>query len=226
MLRFFFSMLLIGGAVVLAFAGVRGTKSALPPIEIFPDMDHQAKFQPQHGNAFFADGLSARKPVAGTIPLGYTLPGAFLQAGAKNGTFSPAGFSNQPDYANTGRFGDVFGDGIPVEVTEEFVRRGHERFNIHCAACHGKVGMGNGIVAQFGMVAVANLQLDLFKAMPDGQLFYTITNGKGNMGAYGPNIAVEDRWAVVAYVRALQRSQSGKLADLPAEKQKALQETK
>ena len=62
--------------------------------------------------------------------------------------------------------------------------------------------------------------------MPDGQLYYTITNGKGNMGAYGPNISIEDRWAIVAYVRALQRSQSGKLADLPADKQKALQETK
>ena len=226
MLRYFFSMLLIGGAVVLAFAGVRGSKSALPPIEIFPDMDHQPKFQPQHGNAFFADGLSARKPVAGTIPLGYNLPGSFLQAGAKNGAFNPGGFTNQPDYANTGRFGDVFGDGIPVDVSEDFVRRGHDRFNIHCAACHGKVGMGNGIVSQFGLVAVANLQLDLFKAMPDGQLYYTITNGKGNMGAYGPNISIEDRWAIVAYVRALQRSQSGKLADLPADKQKALQETK
>ena len=218
--------ILIGGAVVLAFAGVRGSKSALPPIEIFPDMDHQPKFQPQHGNAFFADGLSARKPVAGTIPLGYNLPGSFLQAGAKNGAFNPGGFTNQPDYANTGRFGDVFGDGIPVDVSEDFVRRGHDRFNIHCAACHGKVGMGNGIVSQFGLVAVANLQLDLFKAMPDGQLYYTITNGKGNMGAYGPNISIEDRWAIVAYVRALQRSQSGKLADLPADKQKALQETK
>ena len=226
MLRYFFSLLLICGAAVLALAGFRGSKSAVPPIEIFPDMDHQPKYQPQHGSGFFADGLSARKPVAGTVPLGYTLPGAYLQAGAKNGTFKPEGFSNQPDYANTGRFGDVFGDGIPAEVTEALVQRGHERYDIHCSVCHGKVGMGNGIVSNYGLVAVANLQLDLYKTMPDGQLFYTITNGKNNMGAYGPNIAVEDRWAIVAYIRALQRSQSGKLADLPADKQKALQETK
>ena len=231
MLRFFFSLMLIGGAAVLALAGFRdstflSSKSLVPPIEIFPDMDHQPKFQPQHENAFFADGLSARKPVAGTIPIGYSLPGYYLQSGAKNGTFAQEGFTNTPDYFNTGRFGDVFGDGIPTEVTEALVKRGQERFNIHCTACHGKVGMGNGIVSNYGLVAVANLQLDLYKTMPDGQLFYTITNGKNNMGAYGPNIAVEDRWAIVSYIRALQRSQSGKLADLPADKQKALQETK
>ena len=211
---------------MLALAGFRGSKSLVPPIEIFPDMDHQSKYQPQHENTFFADRLAARKPVTGTIPLGYALPGFYLQPGAKNGTFAQEGFTNQPDYFNTGRFGDVFGDGIPVEVTEALVQRGQERFNIHCSACHGKVGMGNGVVSNYGLVAVANLQLDLYKTMPDGQLFYTITNGKNNMGAYGPSIAVEDRWAIVSYVRALQRSQSGKLADLPADKQKALQEKK
>ena len=226
MLRFFFSVMLIAGVTVLALAGFRGSKSPVPPIEIFPDMKHQPKFQPQHENAFFADGMSARKPVAGTVPMGYNMPGAYLQAGAKNGTFNQEGFSNQPDYFNTGRFGDVYGDGIPVEITEAFVKRGQERFNIHCAACHGKLGIGNGIVSQFGLLAVANLQLDLFRAMPDGQYFYTITNGKGNMGAYGPNIAVEDRWAIVAYVRALQRSQAGKVADLSDEGKKALEATK
>ncbi|MEO7317705.1 MAG: cytochrome c [Chthoniobacteraceae bacterium] len=226
MLRFFFSALLIAGAVVLAFAGFRGSKSPVPPIEIFPDMDHQPKYQPQHASSFFADGSAARKPVAGTIPMGYNVPGAFLQATARNATFKPAGFTNQPDYFNTGTMGDSFGDGIPAEVTEQFVKRGQERFNIHCTVCHGKVGTGNGIVSNYGLVAVANLQVDPFKSMPDGQYFYTITNGKGNMGSYGPNIAVEDRWAIVAYIRALQRSQAGKLADLSAEQQKTLQETK
>jgi mono/diheme cytochrome c family protein len=226
MLRVFFSAFLIAAAAVLALAGFRGSKSELPPIEIFPDMDHQPKFQPQHESGFFADGRAARKPVEGTIPIGYTIPGAYLQAGAKNGTFKQEGFSNQPDYFNTGTMGDSFGDGIPAEVTEAFVKRGQERFNINCAVCHGKVGTGNGIVTNYGLNAVANLQLDLYKTMPDGQIFYTITNGKNTMGAYGPTIAVEDRWAIVAYVRALQRSQGGKLADLSPEQQKALQETK
>ena len=226
MLRFFFSALLIAGAAVLAFAGFRGSMSPVPPIEIFPDLDHQPKYQPQHASSFFADGSAARKPVAGTIPMGYNVPGAYLQATARNATFKPAGFTNQPDYFNTGTMGDSFGDGIPVEVTEEFVKRGQQRYDIHCTVCHGKVGTGNGIVSNYGLVAVANLQVDPFKSMPDGQYFYTIANGKGNMGAYGPNIAVEDRWAIVAYIRALQRSQAGKLADLSAGQQKTLQETK
>ena len=232
MLRFFFSALLIGMAGVLALAGFRdgflgiSSKSPVPPIEIFPDMDHQPKYMPQHESGFFADGNSARKPVTGTIPMGYNVPGAYLQASARNGSFVSAGFTNQPDYFNTGAMGDSFGDGIPVEITEEFVKRGQERYNINCIVCHGRVGTGNGIVASYGMAAIANLQLDLYKTMPDGQIFYTITNGKNTMGAYGPNIAVEDRWAIVAYIRALQRSQGGKLADLSAEQQKTLQETK
>jgi Cytochrome C oxidase, cbb3-type, subunit III len=226
MLRFVFSALFISIAAVLALAGFRGSKSPVPPIEIFRDMDHQPKFNPQHASAFFADGNSARKPVAGTIPMGYTLPGAYLQASARNGSLKSAGFTNQPDYFNTGTMGDSFGDGIPVEVTEQFMERGQERYNIHCVVCHGQVGTGNGIVGSYGLAAIANLHLDLFKTMPDGQLFHTITNGKNTMGAYGPNIAVEDRWAIVAYIRALQRSQAGKLADLSAEQQKTLQETK
>jgi hypothetical protein len=83
--------------------------------------------------------------------------------------------------------------------------------------------MANGITTQFGLVAVANFQDERIRIMPDGQIFSTITNGKTTMGAYGPNIAVEDRWAIVAYIRTLQKSQSMKLADLPAAKQKEIQ---
>jgi mono/diheme cytochrome c family protein len=208
---------------IAALAGFRGSKSALPPIEIFPDMDRQPKFQPQHDSGFFTDGRAARKMVEGTIPLGYTMPGAYLQAGAKNGTLTPTGFSNQPDYYNTGKFGDVYGDGFPLDVTEALITRGEQRFNINCAVCHGKAGLGNGIVGQYGIAAIANLQDDRIRTMPDGQIFSTVTNGKNTMGAYGPQIAVEDRWAIVAYVRALQKSQSLKLADLPEAKQKELQ---
>src|SRR5437588_7187493 len=104
MLRYFFALFVFAGMVIVLFAGFRGTKSPLPPIEIFPDMDHQPKFQPQHPSAFFADGRAARKPVEGTIPIGYELKGAFFQAPARNGTFEPAGFTNQPDYFNTGKF--------------------------------------------------------------------------------------------------------------------------
>jgi mono/diheme cytochrome c family protein len=100
--------------------------------------------------------------------------------------------------------GDVYGDGFPVEVTEALLDRGQQRFNINCSVCHGMTGMANGVVQTIGNWAtVVNLQDDRIRQMPDGQLFSTITNGKNTMGAYGPNIAVEDRWAIVAYLRAL-----------------------
>jgi mono/diheme cytochrome c family protein len=225
MLRYFFALFIFGGIVVLLFAGLRGTKSPNPPIEIFRDMDHQPKYQPQHGSSFFADGRAARKPVDGTIPIGYEMKGAYLQAPARNGTFADAGFTNQPNYFNTGKFGDVYGDGFPgqVKVDEAFLARGHERYDINCAPCHGKTGLGNGVIGQFGMVAIANLLDERIRTQPDGQIFSTITNGKNTMGAYGPNIPVEDRWAILGYLRALQKSQAFKLADLPAEKQKELQ---
>lgn len=223
MLRTFFALLLLGGATVLFLAGVRGTKSTLPPVEIFPDMDRQPKFQPQHDTNFFADGRAARKPVDGTVPIGYTLEGRYLQAGARNATLK-SGFTNLNDYLNTGRIGEFYGDGIPVEVTPELLTRGQERFDINCAICHGLVGDAQGVVQKIANWAtVANLQDDRIRQQPDGQIFNTITHGKNTMGAYGPNIAVEDRWAIVSYLRALQKSQRSQLTDLPPEKQKELQ---
>lgn len=210
---------------MLALAGFRGSKSALPPIEIFRDMDHQPKFQPQHATNFFPDGRAARKPVDGTVPLGYTVPGRYLQVGAKNATLETAGFANLNDYLHTGRIGDVYGDGIPLVVTSALLDRGQERFEINCAICHGLLADSNGVVKQIANWAVvANLQDDRIRQQPDGQIFNTITHGKNTMGAYGPNIAVEDRWAIVAYLRALHKSQRSILADLPVEKQKELQQ--
>jgi mono/diheme cytochrome c family protein len=222
MLRIFFALLLLGFCGVLALAGLRGWHSSEPPLQIFPDMDHQPKYQPQHPSGFFADGRSSRKWVDGAVPMGYTLPGRYLQAAARNGSFGGS-FSNQPDYANTGRMGEVYGDGLPLEVTDALLDRGEGRFNIHCAVCHGRTGIGNGIVQTVGSWAtVANLLDDRIRSMPDGQIFNTITNGKNTMGAYGPNIAVDDRWAIIAYVRALQRSQRARFADLSPELQKQL----
>ncbi len=227
MLRYFFGSFLLITCAVLALAGFRGQKSGLPPIEIFRDMDHQPKYQPQHPSSFFADGRSGRMPVAGTIPMGYTLAGRYLQVGAKNGTLTPQGFTNAPDYYNTGRMGEVYGDGFPLDVNERLLSRGEERFNINCAICHGRTAYGNGVVQEIGKWAsVANLQDERIRTMPDGQIFNTITNGKNTMGAYGPQIAVEDRWAIVAYLRALQLSQNAKLTDLPEAQQKELQQEK
>jgi len=226
MLRYFFAAFIVVVFAVIALAGFRGTKMTQPPLEIFPDMDHQPKYQPQHGSNFFADGRGSRKPVEGTVPLGYTLEHRYLQAGARNGTLQPSGFSNAPDYYNTGKMGDSYGDGFPVEVTEQLLQRGQERFLINCAVCHGRTGAGNGIVTQYGLVAVANFHDDRIRTMPDGQIFSTITNGKNTMGAYGPQIAVEDRWAIVAYIRALERSQHAALADVPEARRPELEKAK
>ncbi len=222
MLRTFFALFILGVCGVLALAGFRGSKSTQPPIQIFPDMDVQPKIHPQQPSTFFADGNSAREWVPGTVPSGYTVEGRVLQAAARNASYG-AGFSNIPNYLDTGTMGDVYGDGIPVAVDEALLDRGQQRFDIYCSVCHGKTGAGNGIVQNIGNWAtVANLQDDRIRIMPDGQIFSTITNGKNTMGAYGPVIAVEDRWAIVSYVRVLQRSQRGQLSDLPPEKQNEL----
>lgn len=227
MLRYFFVSLGLVIVAVVAIAGFRGQTSTKPPLQIFPDMDHQAKFQAQMPSQFHADGRAARKPVPGTVPLGYNLPGSYLQNGASNSPIASASpnFSSAPDYFHTGIIDGKYGDGIPFEVTPAVMERGKERYTINCAVCHGALGNGAGIVSNYGMNP-QNLQLEAFRKQPDGQIFRTITEGKNTMGSYGAQITVEDRWAIVAYVRALQRSQNAALADVPEASRAALEGAK
>ena len=110
----------------------------------------------------------------------------------------------------------------PLPVTGQLLRRGHERFDIYCAPCHGALGDGNGITKKLGvMPAVANLQDKRIVEMTDGEIFNTITHGKSLMGAYGPLVPVADRWAIIAYLRALQLSRLGSTDDLPPAQRKA-----
>lgn len=224
MIRYFLLSFAMLGIFVVAVAGFRGTHSAKPPIEIFSDMDHQPRFDPQHRSGLFADGRAQREPIAGTVPQGYVAANTHYSTGASNNKLAEriGSFSGAPDYFNTGRMGDVYGDGIPLEATAALVERGRERYMINCAICHGATGAGNGIVGQYGLVAIADLQQERIRTMPDGQIFNTITNGKNTMGAYGPQVAVEDRWAIIAYIRALQRSQTAKLEDVPEANRAAL----
>ena len=232
MLRAFFLIFIFVAIAVVSLAGFRGVHSAKPPIEIFVDMVRNPRYDPQHESDFFADNRAARRPVQGTVPLGYSVPNSFLSTGANNAALpgsnadqaeqTPAGFSNGADYYSTGRMGEVYGDGIPLKVTKALVQRGQERFNINCAVCHGPVGLGNGVTTQFGLSGVANFHDARIKTMPDGQIFNTITLGKNTMGAYGSNISVEDRWAIISYIRALERSQAATAADLPADQRAQL----
>lgn len=224
MLRSFFLIFALAVLTVVALAGFRGTRTTKTQIELIPDMNRQPRFEPQHESEFFADGRAARRPVAGTVPLGYVLPHAYYTTGGNNNKLAktPGAFSAAPDYYNTGKIGDFYGKGLPVEVTPELLQRGRERFTINCAVCHGATGLGNGIVSQYGLVGVANFQDARLRTMPDGQIFNTITNGKNTMGAYGSNVTVEDRWAIISYLRALQRSQNARLDDVPADQRAQL----
>ena len=162
--------------------------------------------------------------IPGTIPVGYNLPGRYSQSGVNN-VNAASTFTGEPTYLDTGVIGDFYGDGIPMEVNAKLLQRGRERYEIFCSVCHDRSGSGNGITKAYGLATVVSLLDDRIKGQPDGQIYATITNGKNTMGAYGPSIAIEDRWAIVAYVRALQKSQSVK-TDLLSPELKAQLEKK
>lgn len=188
-LKYFFFGYVIAAIVTLAIVGIRGPAArtfSSPPIEFFPDMHRQPKYKAQSPTTFFADGRSDRPLVPGTVP--FTAP-------------------LQSTYVASGIIGENWGDGFPPEITVDakLLARGKERFDINCAICHGPAGYGDGVTTKLGLVGVANLHQDTFVKMEDGHIFYTISHGKGNMGSYS-HLKIEDRWAIIAYVRALQRT--------------------
>lgn len=215
MLRYFFIALGLFFVLLAAVAGFRGQKGQKPPIEIFPDMDHQPKVKAQVPSAFFADNRGDRLPVPGTVPLGYAMPLSKDNPFPDEGKYRSVRFSAGADYADTGRFGDRWGTGIPLPVTPQLMQRGKERYTVYCAVCHGASGAGNGVAGQYGMVAIASYHQDRLRNMADGEIFNTITHGKNTMLGYGANIPVDDRWAIVAYVRALQLAQTATIDDVP-----------
>ena len=207
-MRYFLLLLGLSILVVMTIAGRRfddgGPISRRPPIEIFPDMDRQPKLRPQTRNNLFPDQLSSQLPVPGTVARG-----------------TP--YEDSP--ANTGRITGTTNsvETIPVPVTEQLITRGQQRYQINCSPCHSAMGDGNGITKRLGMAIVANLHDKRIVGLPDGDIFNTITYGKPpNMGAYGANIAINDRWAIVAYVRALQRSRLADVNDVPEAQRSAL----
>jgi mono/diheme cytochrome c family protein len=219
MLRGFLLISALLTIALVAVLGFRGQKSVDPPFELFPDMVRQPKVRAQTPLDFFSDARGSRLPVDGTVPIGYESPKA--ETIATPGVVPPeqprarVAFSAGVDYYNTGKMGDHWGTGMPVDVTPELMRRGQQRFNITCAMCHGATAAGNGITKQYGLATVVTLQDDRIRNMSDGEIFNTITNGKNTMMAYGPNVTVADRWAIIAYLRALQRSQNAGIADVP-----------
>jgi len=223
MLRGFLLIFLLFTIATLAVFGFRGQKTTGTPTEIFPDMVRQMKVRAQAPLGFFADGRGPRPPIPGTVPIGYDMPkpGNSPAAAEPGGLVAPEsfGFSVGTAYYDTGKMGDRWGTGIPLQVTRELMERGQQRFNITCAMCHGATAAGNGITKQYGLATVVSLQDQRIRQMADGEIFNTITNGKNTMMAYGPSIVVKDRWAIIAYLRALQRSENATVSDVPPEHQ-------
>ena len=200
-------VLMIGGCIALipplVFARMRATPSPNRPIHIFWDMDFQPKFKAQAPNPLFADGRAMRPPVQGSVARGESYVDTHMYEGVVDGQWATA---------------------LPtsMKLDQATLERGQQRFNIYCSACHGYAGYGDGAVNQRAMELVSNvngpvngtqwvaaksLHDETTRHQPMGQLFNTVTHGIRNMAGYGAQISVADRWAIVAYVKALQFSQ-------------------
>jgi mono/diheme cytochrome c family protein len=216
-MRYFLLGFVLLCVMIAGIAGLRydhgGSRSRRPPIEVFPDMDRQPKLRPQAHNSFFADQLSSRLPVEGTVARGKPVEIEGHEVFA---------FEDHP--YNTGRVPGTtnFVETIPVPVTAPLLARGQQRFNIYCAPCHGAGGDGKGITTKLGMAVIRDLHLPQVVKMPDGQVFHTITSGFNLMGGYASQIDVPDRWAIVAYVRALERSRLATMDDVPEARRASL----
>jgi len=208
-MRYFLAIFVLAIAVVVGILGFRGTHFRKPPLYIFPDMEFQLKLRPQKENGFFTNGITSQLHIPGTIARSTPLQSA-------NGPVYP--YEDSP--INTGHITGTtnFIETNPLPITAELLKRGQQRFTINCTPCHGATGEGKGITQKIGaMAVVANLHDKRIVELPDGELFFVITNGRNLMGAYGANITVEDRWAIIAYLRALQLSRLGAVDDLPQE---------
>jgi mono/diheme cytochrome c family protein len=162
------------------------------------DMHDQPRFKPLAKSDFYSDLRSARPPVEGTVARGQL---------------------HEDTYFYSGRVGTLFGDYLPFPVSPEVLARGQQRFNIYCAPCHSRVGDGNGMVVQRGFRAPPSYHTDRLRKAPLGYFFDVMTRGFGAMPDYAEQVPAADRWAIVAYIRALQLSQAATPADAPAGQQ-------
>jgi mono/diheme cytochrome c family protein len=197
-MRYFLLIFALAVVTVMGVFGKRGHYFKQPPLEIFPDMDRQAKLRPQQPALMFASGRSSQEPVPNTVARGDHYENSAINTGREPGTTN-------------------FVATIPIPVTEQLMARGQQRFGIYCLPCHDPQGTGNGIVKKYGYATVRSLHEKAVVTKGDGDIFNTITHGFNTMLPYGSQISVEDRWAIVAYVRALQRSHLGMVDEVPAQ---------
>jgi mono/diheme cytochrome c family protein len=181
----------------VALTGCAGQTSRNTPIEMWPDMKHQDKSKPQTESKFFGDHRATRMPVPGTIARGFLKEDDAYFAGIVAGQY-------------VGR--------NPETINADLLKLGQTKFNTYCSPCHSRTGNGKGIVAlKEPTWQPTNLHEDRVKAMVDGEIFSIITQGRRSMPSYRFQITEKDRWAIISYLRALQRTTSGTLADVPQE---------
>jgi mono/diheme cytochrome c family protein len=167
-------------------------------------MENQPKYEPLEASTFWENGMASRPVIDNTGARGQLQADSLLYAGQVDG--APA-----TEY--------------PFPVTSEVLERGQERYDIYCAPCHGYAGYGDGVVVARGLRPPPSFHADRLRAAPVGHFFDVMTNGFGTMYSYADRIAPEDRWAIVAYIQALQMSQNATVDDVPPEAQSALEAT-
>lgn len=182
------------GAILLAAAALAGCRQ---------DMHQAPRYDPLEKSDFFADGRAARPLVEHTVARGFLREDVALYTG------------KQPNGA--------FVETIPVPVDKALLERGQDRYNVYCAPCHGRTGDGNGMIVQRGFKQPTSYHTDRLRAQPVGYFYDVITNGFGAMQDYSAQVAPRDRWAIAAYLRALQFSRNASVADVPAEARGALE---
>jgi mono/diheme cytochrome c family protein len=192
-------------AILLALLFLSGCSAVqrTPPIEVWDDMKRQGKYMPQMESAIFEDSRGSRRPPENTIARGHL---------TENTAFY------------TGMEGEVYVGKNPVPITAELLQQGQTKFNIYCTPCHDREGYGKGIVPlHVPTWQPSNLMEDRVVQFVDGDIFNVITNGRRTMPAYRFQIDVADRWAIVAYVRVLQRAHHSTISEVPAEMRTQLQ---
>lgn len=165
-------------------------------------MANQPRYDPLEPSAFFADGQSARQPVADTVARGALHDDTLLMTGTENG--QPA-------------------DRFPFPVTREVLARGRDRFDVFCSPCHGRTGYGDGMVVQRGFIPPPSFHTDALRAVPVGHIFQVESDGLGAMPSYAKQVPTVERWDIAAYVRALQLSQHADASQLPADLRQQLE---
>ena len=194
--------LLFIGFAALLITGCRGMQKE-SVVHPNLNMDFSERFEEQEANPFFADGRAMRPPVPGTVQRGNLRADDAFYTG-----INAAGDSVRTN---------------PLPLTREVMARGQNQYNIYCTPCHSQVGDGNGIVMKYGYPQATSLHLSYLRSSADGHLYWVIANGIRNMPGYAHQINPEDRWAIVHYVRALQRSQFADVADVPDTELRRLQ---